>query len=179
MNTIRVRVLFFCPWRDTLVYGRDVIYPVAAGGSMKQLSVLRKIAPEIGELVERRHTVLQSVLFVQPIGRRALGRQAGLAGADGAQGDRFPAGVGAFASATRPGWRSLHGRAGAGRAQRDHPGVSRPHRDRAGAWPSALISSGSIVVPGDSDADETVKKEIARATAEFLRRRMVRATSWR
>src|SRR5690606_15121738 len=53
-------------------------YRRIAGVVMKhQLSVLRKIAPEIGELIERRHAVLQSVHFVQPIGRRALAARLG------------------------------------------------------------------------------------------------------
>src|SRR5690606_38936325 len=44
---------------------------------MKWLTVLKKIAPEVTELVERRHAVLQSVVFAQPIGRRALASRLG------------------------------------------------------------------------------------------------------
>ena len=112
------------------MYGRDAIYPVG-GGSMKQLSVLRKFAPEI-EDVERRHSVLQSVVFAQPIGRRALAgqlgwpermvrkeidflREAGLFIFDAARNGRF-----------RP--RGARPR----RTEGDHPGAPRPHRDRAG-----------------------------------------------
>jgi Transcriptional regulator, contains sigma factor-related N-terminal domain len=134
---------------------------------MKQLQVLRKIAPEIGELVERRHTVLQNVLFVQPIGRRALAaklgwpermvrkeidflRESGLLICDASGMEVSPAGV-VILEELKEIIREFHGLTDLERELAQRLGLKRV-----------------LVVPGDSDADETVKKEIARATAEFL-----------
>lgn len=38
----------------------------------KFVSTLRRIAPEIGEIVERRYIVLRNIFFMQPVGRRTL-----------------------------------------------------------------------------------------------------------
>lgn len=134
---------------------------------MKQLSVLRKIAPELGELVERRHTVLQNVTFTQPIGRRALAthlgwpermvrkeieflRESGLLQADAAGMAVSPSGEQVLEELKEI-IRELHG-------------LVEVERELA----SKLNLKKVVVVPGDSDTDETVKKEIALATAEFL-----------
>lgn len=153
------------------MYGRDVIYPVG-GGTMKKLSVLRKIAPEIEELVERRHTVLQSVALVQPIGRRALAtklgwpermvrkeidflRDAGLLNCDAAGMAVSSMGEQVLEELNEI-IRALHGLAEIEQELAERLGLKRV-----------------FVVPGDSDDDETVKKEIARVTAEFLRAELV------
>ncbi len=134
---------------------------------MKQLAVLRKIAPEISDLVERRHTVLQSVVFTQPIGRRALAarlgwpermvrkeidflRDAGLLGSDAAGMMVSQAGEQVLDDLKEI-IRELHG-------------LSFLEEELA----KRLNLRRVIVVPGDADSDETVKKEVALATAEFL-----------
>lgn len=134
---------------------------------MKQLAVLRKIAPEISELVERRHTVLQSVIFAQPIGRRALAgrlgwpermvrkeidflRESGLLTSDAAGMEVSPAGEYVL-EGLKEILRELHGLV---------------HIERE--LTARLSLRRVIVVPGDADTDDTVKKEVALATAEFL-----------
>lgn len=132
-----------------------------------QLSVLRKIAPEIGELVERRHTVLQSVLFVQPIGRRALAarlgwpermvrkeidflKESGLLQSDPSGMAVSPSGEYVLEELKEI-IREFHGLA-----------------DLEVELARRLGLKKVYIVPGDSDVDETVKKEIAQATARFL-----------
>lgn len=134
---------------------------------MKHLTVLRKIAPEISELVERRHAVLQSVTFAQPIGRRALAsrlgwpermvrkeidflREAGLLDSDAAGMEVSPTGEQVL-DELKEIIRALHG-------------LVAIEEELA----RRLNLKKVIVVAGDSDDDETVKKEIALKTAEFL-----------
>lgn len=134
---------------------------------MDRLQIFRRIVPEIADLLERRHTVLQTVYYMQPIGRRALSarldwpermvrkeidflREAGLIGAGGggmevtAEGERILFGL-------KDVIRNLHG-------------LSDLEKELA----KRLSLRHVIVVPGDSDTDETVKKEIAKATARYL-----------
>ncbi len=135
---------------------------------MKQLSVLRKLAPEIKDLVERRHSVLQSVVFAQPIGRRALAgqlgwpermvrkeidflRDAGLLMSDAAGMSISSTGEQVLEDLKEI-IRELHG-------------LTEIERELA----TRLNLKQVMVVPGDSDTDETVKKEIAHKTAEFLK----------
>lgn len=139
---------------------------------MKQLSALRKIAPEITELVERRHTVLQFVTFAQPIGRRALAaklgwpermvrkeidflRSIGLLSAEPAGMAVSPAGVSVMEELKEV-IRELHG-------------LSELEEKLAGRLNLRKV----VVVPGDADDDEAVKKEIALRTAEFLQEVLV------
>jgi len=134
---------------------------------MPQLHILRRIVPEIDELIERRYTVLQNVFFLQPVGRRALAgklswpermvrkeieflREAGyLHSAPGGMevsqaGQRMLSGLHSII-------RSIHGLS-----------------DLEQALAHRLNLQHVVVVAGDADRDDTVKKEIARATAKFL-----------
>lgn len=132
-----------------------------------QLSVLRKIAPEIGELIERRHAVLQSVHFVQPIGRRALAarlgwpermvrkeidflRESGLLQADASGMLVSPTGEYILEELKE--------------IIREFHGLTELENELA----RRLDLKKVVVVPGDCDQDEAVKKEIAHATAQFL-----------
>ena len=134
---------------------------------MDRLHTLCKIAPEIAELVERRHAVLQHVFMEQPIGRRSLAsklswpermvrkeieflRQAEFIKTESA---------GMMVTAT--GERVLSDLRGIMRALHDLPGLEKRLAQR-------LSLKKVVVVPGDADRDETVKKEIARATADLL-----------
>lgn len=136
---------------------------------MDRLQIFRRIVPEIADLIERRHTVLQTVYYTQPIGRRALAahlgwpermvrkeidflREAGLIGA----------GSGGM-EVTQSGRQVLYGIKD---VIRDLHGLSDLEKELA----TRLGLRQVIVVPGDSDADETVKKEIAKATARHLDR---------
>lgn len=139
---------------------------------MERLSVLRKIAPEMAELIERRHTVLQNVYFQQPVGRRALAarlawpermvrkeieflREAELISSD-------PSGM----VVTPSGEKVL---AGLKEIIRNLHGLSELEQ----ALAHKLHLQQVVVVPGDADQDETVKKEIARATARLLNESLI------
>ena len=52
---------------------RPVTHEVGAG--MDRVNTLRKILPEIDELLERRCAILRAIGFAQPIGRRSLATQ--------------------------------------------------------------------------------------------------------
>ena len=45
---------------------------------MKSLDLIKKIAPEIIDIVEKRYLILRSISYNQPIGRRALSTQLGI-----------------------------------------------------------------------------------------------------
>jgi len=134
---------------------------------MPTLNILRKIAPELGEIIERRYTVLQHVYFMQPIGRRALAarltwpermvrkeieflREAGLLCSDPAGMEVTPAGECMLVGLEEI-IRQIHG-------------LSQLEVELA----RRLSLKRVVVVAGDVDQDETVKKEMARATARLL-----------
>jgi central glycolytic genes regulator len=134
---------------------------------MDRLQMLCKIAPEVAELIERRHVVLQHVFMQQPIGRRALAtrlawpermvrkeigflREAGLI-------ETEPAGM----VVTATGESVLLGLKSVIRDLHDLVKLEELLTQR-------LTLKKVVVVPGDADRDETVKKEIARATARLL-----------
>lgn len=135
---------------------------------MDNLAVIRRIAPEIAELVEKRYTILRNIYFVQPVGRRALAarlrlpertvrnevellREQGLLASN-------PAGM----QVTDAGERILGDLKEYVRELRGLSGLER-HLARL------LGLQQVIIVPGDSDEDETVKKEMAKATAKYLK----------
>ncbi|NLK08022.1 MAG: hypothetical protein GX316_04905 [Firmicutes bacterium] len=135
---------------------------------MVNQDILRKIAPEITELVEKRYIILRNIYFIQPVGRRALAarlrlpertvrnevdvlREQGLLVSN-------PAGM----AVTNTGERIL------GELKeyvRELRGLSELERRLA----RILGLQQMIIVPGDSDTDETVKKEMAKATARYLK----------
>ncbi|MGI6081674.1 MAG: sugar-binding transcriptional regulator [Limnochordia bacterium] len=134
---------------------------------MDRLHILCKIAPEIAGLIERRHAVLQHVFMEQPIGRRTLAnklswpermvrkeieflRQA-----------EFIRTESAGMAITSTGERVLSDLRGILRALHDLPALEKRLARR-------LSLKKVVVVPGDADRDETVKKEIAGATANLL-----------
>lgn len=135
--------------------------------ALEGVTVLQRIVPELVTLVDQRYTILRQVYFHQPVGRRALSsrlnvpertvrnsmdvlKAQGLLAAE-------PAGMvvtelGAqILGELRDLVRQFHGLADVERRLARLLGLERV-----------------IVVPGDSDSDETVKKEMARATARYL-----------
>lgn len=135
---------------------------------MVNLEVLRKIAPEIAELVEKRYTILRNIYFVQPVGRRALAarlrlpertvrneiellREQGLLVSN-------PAGM----EVTVAGERILG-------ELKEYVRELRGLSDLERRLSRLLGLQQMIIVPGDSDEDETVKKEMAKATARYLK----------
>lgn len=135
---------------------------------METAQLLQRIAPDLARAVEDRYAILRQIRFLQPIGRRALAERMGLperrvrrevdrlrrlglvtAGAGGML--VTPAGEGLL-----PALGQLVG------ALR---GLSELEEFLA----RRLGLPRVIVVPGDSDQDLTVKQEMARVTAEYLR----------
>lgn len=132
------------------------------------VSLQRKIAPEIGELIDIRYSILRHIHFSQPVGRRTLSsrlaekertvrseleflRQQGLLAVG-------PAGV----SLTPEGERTF---ADLGEYVRELRGFARLERGLEERLPVARV----VVVAGDSGRDSTVKKEMGRAVVRILR----------
>ncbi|MBE3598697.1 MAG: sugar-binding domain-containing protein [Limnochordaceae bacterium] len=132
------------------------------------LSLMLKVAPELSEVIERRYIVLRNVAFLQPVGRRGLAarlrwpermvrnevdflRYHGFL-------DLAPDGMRVSAE----GQQLLNELKDLVRELRGLFDVEQRLARRLGL-------QRVIVVPGDADVDETAKKEIARATARFLK----------
>lgn len=132
------------------------------------LTVILKVAPELSEVIERRYIVLRNVAFLQPVGRRGLAarlrwpermvrnevdflRHRGLL-------ELAPDGM----RISAPGQQLLNELKDLVRDLRGLSDVEQRLARRLGL-------QRVMVVPGDVDVDETAKKEIARATARFLK----------
>ncbi|MBI2914441.1 MAG: sugar-binding transcriptional regulator [Firmicutes bacterium] len=135
---------------------------------MDRLGLIQKIAPEAGELLERRYVILRNMYFGGPVGRRSLAarldwpermvrkeieflRQQGLIEPD-ASGMRIAGGGESVLSELEACIREF----------RNLSSVEKLLAARLGL-------EEAVLVPGDSDSDPTVKKELARATASYLR----------
>ncbi len=138
----------------------------------KFLSLQRKIAPEVGDLIDARYSVLRHVHFSQPVGRRTLASR--LAAKERAVRAELeflrrqgllsvgPSGV----SLTADGERAL---AELGEYVRELRGFAALER----GLEQRLPLSKAVVVAGDSGRDPTVKKEMGRAVARLLRELVV------
>lgn len=136
---------------------------------MDQLvSVLQRIAPELSRVVEERYIILRNVRFIQPVGRRVLAavlkeperavrreldvlRAQGLVQADVGGVKLTPEGEGIL-DLLGDYLRHLRGLVELERMLADRFGLER-----------------AIVVPGDSDQDPSVKRELGRAAGRVLR----------
>lgn len=134
---------------------------------MRDIVIVQKIAPELIELMERRYTILQHVSHFQPVGRRSLANSLKM-------GERI----------IRSELDFLKNR---GLLEGDILGVKitvegeslvrqlaefikdlRGLHDIEAQLKERLGLGHVMVVPGDSDEDELVKKEMGRATARYL-----------
>ncbi|MGE5528579.1 MAG: sugar-binding transcriptional regulator [Patescibacteria group bacterium] len=146
---------------------------VVSGLTAEEVAALQaRICPEAGRLCLGRYDMLRAIHFGQPIGRRALAERLHL------QERRIRRELALLAS-----WELVRvdGRGVALAADGEATlwqleayirilrGLSR--------WENQLCRRyglrEAIVVPGDADRDETVKKELARVTADYLRARLV------
>ena len=138
------------------------------GNRMKDIiSVLKKIVPELIELTERRYTIMQHVSHSQPIGRRSLSNSLRL-------GERIVRSELEFLKIQ-------------GLLEGDSTGVKltgegeiivsrlsefvknlRGLNDLENKLEKCLGLKQVILVPGDSDEDELVKKELGRSAARYL-----------
>lgn len=134
---------------------------------MDQLAILRRIAPEILDVVEKRYTVLQTIYHLQPIGRRALASRLEWPERMVRKEIDFLRSAGLVNSASG-------GMEVADGGSRILQGLKEMNRELRGLADLELELARRlrlrrvIIVSGDSDVEETVKKEIAEATARYL-----------
>lgn len=139
---------------------------------MDHLAILRRVAPEIIDVIERRYTVLQTIYHLQPIGRRALASRLEWPERMVRKEVEFLRSAGLINSASG----GMEVAEGAGRILEGLKEINRELRglaDLEQELARRLKLRRVIIVPGDSDVDETVKKEIAVATARYLDQTLV------
>lgn len=134
----------------------------------KFFSLQQKIAPEIGDLIDMRYSILRHVHFSQPVGRRTLSsrlaekertvrseleflRQQGLLSVGPSGVSLTPEGESTFSEL--------------GEYVRELRGFARLEHGLEERLPVAR----AVVVAGDSGRDPTVKKEMGRAVVRILR----------
>ena len=133
----------------------------------KLLLLQQKIAPEIVPLIRNRYQILHMIHLLQPIGRRALADQLRFQERmirneiDVLRSSQLIACSSEGMSVTPEGEALLTGMTD---YIRDLQGLNLLEQTLMEQWGIPKV----IVVPGDSDQDESVKKDLARLTAEFL-----------
>lgn len=136
---------------------------------MKDIFILQqKIVPELIEVLERRYTILRNISLLQPIGRRALALKLGLAERlmrgemDLLREQGLIASDAAGVSLTDEGEDILQRFAD---LFSDLHGLAELEKQLQNVFQLGR----AIVVPGNTDEDPTVKKELGRATARYIR----------
>ena len=135
---------------------------------MEPVSVLQKIAPDMVKAMERRYQLLRTVYFTCPIGRRALAAKVKVSERtvrrelELLEDQGLVVGTPAGMQATPAGEQVL---VELKEYIRTMYGLGQLERDLS----DMLGMDTVMVVPGDSDQDEVVKKDMARATARYLR----------
>lgn len=137
----------------------------------KLLSFQQKIVPEIFPLILIRYQILRSVHFLQPIGRRALADQLRIQErkirneVDFLKEQQLLSSTVAGMEITQAGKTLLWEIAD---YIREIQGLTILEQEIASAFPVKKV----MIVPGDVDQDETVKKDLARLTAEYINRQL-------
>jgi len=131
------------------------------------ITLQQKIAPELIELIERRYTILRHVSHSQPVGRRALahdlrmGERMVRSELDFLKRQGLLEGDLSGVKLTGDGELLIHELSDFIKDLRGLVNIETSLREHLGL-------KQVIVVPGDSDEDETVKKELGRAAARHL-----------
>jgi len=131
------------------------------------ITLQQKIAPELIELIERRYTILRHVSHSQPVGRRVLandlrlGERVVRSELDFLKRQGLLEGDLSGVKLTRGGELLIHELSDFIKDLRGLVDIETSLRERLGL-------KQVIVVPGDSDEDEPVKKELGRAAARHL-----------
>lgn len=137
----------------------------------KLLAIQQKIVPEIFPLILIRYQILRAVNFLQPIGRRALADQLRVQErkirneVDFLKEQQLLSSTMAGMEITQTGLTLLEDMAD---YIREIQGVTILEQEIASAFPVKEV----LIVPGDVDQDETVKKDLARLTADYLNRHL-------
>ena len=135
---------------------------------MDTLSVMQRVVPELNEILERRYVLLRTIHSLAPVGRRILASRVNCS-------ERIVRGEidvlreQGLVSASSAGVRlTTQGETVLKRLQemvRDVHGLAVLERELS----TALGVQDVIIVPGDSDSDPSVKRDMALATARYLR----------
>ncbi|WP_418790964.1 sugar-binding transcriptional regulator [Phosphitispora sp. TUW77] len=135
---------------------------------MKDIITLQqKIVPELIELIERRYTILRHVSHSQPVGRRVLAHDLRLgerivrSELDFLKGQGLLEGDLSGVKLTGDGELMIHELSDFIKDLRGLVDIENSLRERLGL-------KQAIVVPGDSDSDESVKKELGRVASRHL-----------
>ena len=135
---------------------------------MEPVSVMQKIAPDMLKIIERRYKLLRTVYYTCPIGRRALAAKVNVSERtvrkelELLEDQGLVVGTAAGMQATPAGEQVL---VELKEYIREMYGLGELENELC----ELLSMDTVIVVPGDSDQDEVVKKDMARATARYLR----------
>lgn len=131
------------------------------------IALQQKIAPELIELMERRYTILRHVSHIQPVGRRSLAGMLGIgervvrSELDFLKSHGLLEGDASGVKLTAEGEELISDLSDYIKSLRGLSDIEECLRER-------LKLHRVIMVPGNSDEDETVKKEIGKAAARFL-----------
>jgi len=135
---------------------------------MDTLSVMQKVVPELTEVLERRYTILRTVRALGPVGRRALTHELDLSERT-VRSDLDVLRAQGLVLASSEGV-SLSPEGELVLARLDE--MARTLHDVAGleqALAAAFSLQRVIIVPGDSDTDPAVKRDMAKVAGEYLR----------
>lgn len=128
----------------------------------------QKIAPESFELIERRYQILRMIYFFQPVGRRQVAEHLELQERAVRNEAEFLKQQG-FLIAGPMGMELTEEGEEVLEELESHVKVLRGVLQLEEALCRLLGLSKVLVVPGDSDTDETAKKEMARTAARYLK----------
>lgn len=131
------------------------------------IQLQKKIAPKLIEVVENRYNILRHIFYVQPVGRRVLANQLMIservmrAEIDFLKTQGLLNMTSAGMIVTADGERLLTGLAEYIHKLRGLCGLEQTLAGKLGL-------RQAVIIPGDADADETVKKELGQAAARLL-----------
>lgn len=132
------------------------------------ISLQKKLAPELIELLERRYNILRSIFFIQPIGRRVLAAKLRMGERPLRNDVDFLKEQGLLETDASGMRVTLEGEQVIKNLE-DYIRALRGLVDLENNLAAALGISQAIIIPGNSSSDEVVKKEIGRAGARYLK----------
>jgi len=131
-------------------------------------SVFRKVVPEVTEILERRYLLLRAIRSLGPVGRRSLTSKLELSERTVRSDLELLRAQGLIMCGSAGVWLSQEGE----KVLAHLDDMARRLYDVAGlerAMTAAFRLKRVLIVPGDSDEDPTVKRDLAQAAANYLR----------
>ena len=135
---------------------------------MDTLTVMQKVVPELKDVLERRYTILRAVRTLGPVGRRNLTHELGLSERTVRSDLDILRAQGLVLASSEGVLLSPEGEVVLARLDE----MARKLHDVAGleaALGEIFGLQRVIVVPGDSDSDPSVKRDMAQVAGEYLR----------